>query len=174
MTATTSKAAWLERIEQERQSWEQLLAEVGEERMQEPGVAGDWSFKDVVAHLNGWRILTLARLEAAQHGRDPVPPPWPAHLDEDDDGDLDAINDWIYQTNRERSLQDVLSEYGQSFDQMRAAVAAISEEDLTEPGRFPWLGGHALWEVLDGTFGHLHEEHEPNIREWLKRRGGPA
>jgi hypothetical protein len=168
MTATTSKAAWLERIEQERQLWERLLAEVGEGRMLEPGVTGDWTFKDVVAHLNGWRALTLARLEAAQHGRAPEPPPWPAHLDEDVESDVDEINDWIYQASQDRSLQDVLAEYSQSFGRMRAAAAAIAEGDLTDPGRYPWMGGHPLAAVLDGTFGHLHEEHEPLIRAWLE------
>jgi hypothetical protein len=169
MTATTSKAAWLERIETERGLWERLLAEVGEGRMSEPGAMGDWTFKDVVAHLNGWRVLTLARLEAAQHGRDPEPPPWPAHLDEDDEGDLDQINNWIYRAGQDRPLQEVLAEYSQSFERMRAAVAAIGEGDLMDPGRYAWLSGHPLAAVLDGTFGHFHEEHEPGLREWLRR-----
>lgn len=169
MTATTGRAAWLERIEQERRIWEELLAEVGAERMAEPGATGDWSFKDVVAHLNGWRVLTLARLEAAAEGREPEPPPWPAHLDEDDEGDLDQINDWIYRASQGRSLQEVLAEYSQSFERMAAAVGALSDQELTEPGRYPWLGGHPLEAVLDGTFGHLHEEHEPGLREWLRR-----
>jgi hypothetical protein len=169
MTATTSKAAWLERIEQERQIWERLLAEVGEGRMLEPGVMGAWTFKDVVAHLNGWRVLTLARLEAAQHRREPEPPPWPAHLDEDVESDVDEINNWIYRASQGRSLQDVLAEYSQSFERMRAAVAAIAEGDLMDPSRYPWMGGYPMAAVLDGTFGHFHEEHEPKLREWLRR-----
>jgi hypothetical protein len=169
MTATTSKAAWLERIEQERQIWERLLAEVGEARITEPGAAGDWSFKDVVAHLNGWRVLTLARLEAARDGREPERPPWPAHLDADDEGDVDEINGWIYRASQDRSLQDVLAEYSQSFNRMAAAVGGLSDQELTEPGRYPWLGGHPLEAVLDGTFGHFHEEHEPGLRAWLRR-----
>ena len=31
----------------ERAQWEGLLAQVGEARMAEPGVAGDWSVKDM-------------------------------------------------------------------------------------------------------------------------------
>jgi hypothetical protein len=174
MSATTRKAALLEQIEQERQIWEQLLAEVGEGRMLEPGVTADWTFKDVVAHLNGWRVLTLARLEAARHGRAPEPPPWPAHLDEDVEADVDQINDWIYRASQDRPLQDVLAEYSQSFERMRAAVAAIPERDLMDPGRYPWLGGYPLAAVLEGTFGHLHEEHEPALKAWLGRIGGAA
>ena len=61
----TSKQEWLDRIERGRAAWEELVAQAGEAAMDEPGAMGDWSFKDVAAHLNGWRELTVARLEAA-------------------------------------------------------------------------------------------------------------
>lgn len=44
-----SKAALLDEIERERLIWEQLLEAVGKERMEQPGAAGAWSFKDVGA-----------------------------------------------------------------------------------------------------------------------------
>ena len=56
MTETPSKRALLEQIERERAFWEGLVAEVGEARMLQPGATGEWTFKDVVAHLNGWRV----------------------------------------------------------------------------------------------------------------------
>ena len=54
-TTTTTKGDLLEAIEREREAWEALLAEVGEDRMLEAGPMGEWTFKDLVAHLNGWR-----------------------------------------------------------------------------------------------------------------------
>jgi hypothetical protein len=169
MTQVPNKSALLEQIERERIFWEQLQAEIGEQRMLVPGATGEWTFKDVVAHLNGWRSKTLARLDAAQHGHAPAAPPWPAQLDEDDD--VDQINDWIYQANRERPLQAVLAEYSQSFQRMRDAVTALSERDLTEVGRYPWLKDYALANVVTDSFGHLHEEHEPVLRAWLDKLG---
>ena len=165
MIKTPNKSALLEQIEREQAFWEQLLAEIGEERMLEPGATDDWTFKDVVAHLNGWRRITLARLDAAQHDHAPAAPPWPADLDEEDD--LHEINEWIYQSNREHSLQAVLDEYSNSFQHMRAAVTALSDQALTERDRYPWLKGYALGDVITSTFGHLHEEHEPMLRAWL-------
>jgi hypothetical protein len=165
MTETPNKRSLLEQIDRERAFWEQLLVEIGEKRMLEPGATGDWTFKDVVAHLNGWRGITLARLDAAQHGHAPAAPPWPADLDEDDD--VDEINEWINQSNRDRSLQAVLDEYSDSFQHMRAAVTALSDRELTERGHYPWLEGYALGDVITSTFGHLHEEHEPALRAWL-------
>ena len=168
MIQTPNKSALLEQIERERGFWEQLLAEVGEERMLEPGATGVWTFKDVVAHLNGWRSVSLARLDAALRGHAPAAAPWPAVLDEDDD--VNEINAWIQQANRDRSLRAVLDEYGDSFQHMRDAVTVLSERNLYEPGRYPWLEGAALADILTASFGHLHEEHEPALRAWLDRR----
>lgn len=167
MTETPNKSALLEQIEREQSFWKQLLAEIGEARMLEPGATGDWTFKDVVAHLNGWRSITLARLDAAQHGHAPAAPPWSADLDEDED--VDQINDWIKRENRDHSLQAVLKEYSDSFQRMRAAVTARSDRELTKLDHYPWLEGYALADVITRSFGHLHEEHEPVLRAWLNQ-----
>jgi len=169
MTSSITKAALLERIERERRLWDDLVAEIGENRMLQPGATGDWSFKDVVAHLNGWRIATLARLAAARDHSDPAAPPWPADLDEDDEGDVDKINDWIYRANRDRLLGAVLGEYHQSFQRMYDSTAALTDQDLNEVDRYSWLAGYRLADVITASFGHFHEEHEPVLREWLAR-----
>jgi len=163
------KAALLARIEAERGGWEALLAEVGEGRMERPGAAGDWTFKDVIGHLNGWRVRTLARLEAAQTGTEPVPPPWPGAYDDETDEGVEAINRWFYDLNAARSSADVVTESREQLRQLREAVEALPEADLFDPGRYVWMGGEPLAAVIEGSFGHLHEEHEPAIRAWLAR-----
>ena len=97
--------------------------------------------------------------------RAPAAPPWPAYLSAEDD--TEAINDWIYQANLEQPLEEVLATYSQSFQQMRDAVTALTERNLTERGRYDWLGGEPLEAVIMASFGHLHEEHEPALRAWL-------
>jgi hypothetical protein len=164
MSHVPSKSELLDLIDREETFWNQFVAEIGQERMLEPGATDQWSFKDVVAHLNGWRARTLIRLDAARHDRRPAPPPWSAHVGEDDTQD---INDWIYKTSRNQPLQEVLDTYTQSFQHMRDAVAALSDQDLTERGRYNWLEGEPLAAVITASFEHLHEEHEPLLRAWL-------
>src|SRR3954452_6011288 len=96
------KQELLERIEREADLWEVFLSEVGEERMEQPGAAGEWSFKDVVAHLSAWRANTLARLRAARQDQTPSSQFWPAGWDEENDKDLEKINEWIYKENCDR------------------------------------------------------------------------
>lgn len=159
-----SKGEALAAIERERADWEALLAEVGEARMLEPGAMGDWTFKDLVAHITGWRARSLRRLEAAANGQPEPKPPWPASLGSDDE-----INDWIYEQNRERLLGEVVSESRESFARLAEIVQMLPDEALSDPGYFPWLEAQALGPaIVDGTFfGHWREEHEPDIRRWL-------
>jgi hypothetical protein len=152
----------LQQIRDEREAWNALLAEVGEDRMEEPGPMGDWNFKDLVAHLTAWRERTLARLAAGPDG-DVPPPAWPASLTTDDE-----INDWIHEQHRDRPLGDVLADADQSYERLAHLIETMPEEDLTTPGRFEWMEDTPLVEA--DFFGHLHEEHEPSIRAWLQSR----
>jgi uncharacterized protein (TIGR03083 family) len=151
----------LEQIRAERAQWQDLVTEIGPERMGRPGPMGDWTFKDLAAHLTGWRARTIARIKAGP-GREPASA-WPAHLTEDNE-----INQWIYERSRAQSLDEVLSDADQSFEDLAEAISALSDEDLTVPGRFAWTDDRALVDVP--FFGHFHEGHEPSLRAWMEAR----
>lgn len=170
-TETIDRAAVLARIEQERAWWSELLDEIGEERMELPGAAGDWTFKDVVAHLSAWRRRTIVVLEALRTGEEPPPNEWPSEFDtiEDEDEATEKINRWFYERDRVRSLDDILAEARGQYVAIRDIFAALPDEDLDDPARNPWESGKSLADsVMSGElFGHLHEEHEAAIRVWL-------
>src|SRR5207247_5872271 len=88
---TMRRADLLAQLRSENEDWEGLLAAIGEDRMDEPGVAGAWTIKDIVAHLAAWRRRTVGRLEAVAHGRPEPEHEWPADLHEDDE-----INAWFH------------------------------------------------------------------------------
>ena len=53
-------------LQEEYGQWEALLDQIGPARMDQPGVNGDWSMKDIAAHLTGWNRWLVARFQAAQ------------------------------------------------------------------------------------------------------------
>jgi hypothetical protein len=164
-TATAvSKGDVLAAIEREREAWEALLADVGEDRMIEPGPMGEWTFKDLIAHLNGWRARSLQRLEAAATGRPEPAPSWPADLKTDDE-----INTWIQEANAGWLLGEVIEESRESLARLTEIVRMLPDDALNDPARFPWLEGDALGPVIvnGAFFDHLHDEHEPDVRRWL-------
>lgn len=155
-----TKDEFVAAIRADRPTWRSLVAEVGSDRMNEPGPMGDWTFGDLAGHLAGWRNRRIAQLEAIARGEAEPPSPWPAELEDDDD-----INDWIREHDRGRSATDLVADYDSCFERFAAAIEALPEPMLSDPNAFSWTGGTALLES-DPT-SHLHEEHLPDVRAWL-------
>jgi hypothetical protein len=159
----TTKAKLLNKFDEEVQAWEALLAQIGEDRMDTIGVIEEWSVKDVVAHLTGWRKRTVARLQAAKRGEAEPPNLWPVDLETDD-----AINAWIYENNRNRPLSDILAESRQVFQNLRGAIEAFSEAELTDPKGIKGFEEQPI--QAENFFGHIHEEHEADLRKWAEQK----
>lgn len=170
---TPTKEDLLAAIAIERRFWDALVAMVEQAGLMDRSGTnnGPWTFKDMAAHLNAWRGITVARLEAASRGKEPPAPPWPAGMEESTD--TDAINAWFATRAEDRPATAMLAESAAQFDAMGAAVAAMPADDLLTPGRFAWLGDLPIAPaVLGYSFVHLHTDHEPDIRAWLRRETG--
>jgi len=154
-----TKADLVAAIRADRQTWRDLVAEVGPDRLTEPGPMGEWSFADMAGHLVGWRDRTIGRLEAAARGEPDPPPPWPSELDDDD-----LINDWIHSQHSDRSPEQLVEDYDASFERLARAIESLPDGTLTDPAAFPWVGEPLV--SVDFT-EHLHEEHIPSVRAWL-------
>jgi hypothetical protein len=163
-----SKATFLETLQSEREQWEGLLAQPDEAQMVEPGVAGDWSVKDIIAHVTAYERGLVKWLEAASRGE-------LLELPDLDHPDVDHRNAVIFAANRNRPLQDVLLESSHVFQQLAGLVQAVGEEELIDPQRTEWFvrprwgESRALWKcIADDAYNHYHQ-HIPDIRAWLKR-----
>jgi hypothetical protein len=161
----TTKAQLISDLHAENRQWEALLDEISPARMDRPIAPGQWSVRDIVAHIAGWRRRTVARLRAAARGEPEPPPEWPTHLGSDDE-----INDWLHAASRDQPVSAVLADSRQLFHDLVAAVEALPEEGLLEPGRFAWMGGEPL--SARALFGHFHDEHEADMRRWLDAAQG--
>jgi hypothetical protein len=162
MTTPELKAA-ADRVRADRSVWRDLVAEVGRDRMDEPGPMGEWTFKDLTAHLAAWRDMRIPMIEAVGRGEPVPPPPWPADMTDDDE-----INAWFQARDERRSLDDVLDDYDSSFERLAAAIEALPPALAHDPNALPWAPGYVVVET-DFT-EHLHEEHLPSIRAWLDSR----
>jgi hypothetical protein len=160
MAAPMSKQQLIAEIQQEHAQWQALLSEIGLERMELPGVTGDWTMKDSIAHLTTWWRREIALVEAVLRGERPPDHPPQAHVQ--------IINQWVYLTNRDRPLQDVMRDAEDACRHMETTLHRVPEDLLFDPTRLAWLDGRALGpSILDNFVKHLHEEHEPMIRAWL-------
>jgi hypothetical protein len=176
--SATKKQAVLDRIAKERSTWDALVAEVDPAWAVEPNAMEEWSFKDVVAHLAGWRQLFVDELVAAVQGT-PVPPQiWPFAFDWSEEGkpegdaNVRAINVWLTEQSRDRTYDQVLAHTSLQWTMMQAAIDLMPDELVERSDVIASLGGHSLAEALLGpnAFSHFHVEHEPEIRAWLARQ----
>ena len=158
-----NKSELLHWLQEEYQQWQALLDQIGPARMDQSGVNGDWSIKDIVAHMTDWQPRQIARIQAAQRGEPEPPPPWPAHLQTDDE-----VNAWIYEANRGRSVSEVLEEAHQVFQQLLAVIAGLPNDIVIEPAyHIMRLNGQRF--STSEFFDHFHDDHEADIRAWLAR-----
>jgi uncharacterized damage-inducible protein DinB len=174
MNDAMTKERLLTTLANERARWESLLGEVGEARMMEPGVAGFWSMKDLLAHLTAYQRTWGARIRGEVTGVPPTPRDlYDVELLPEGVGTwtLDEQNEAIRAQYDPLPLPVVLAKWRETSDLLAAGVTDLSEADLTTPGRFVWAGDRPLAEAMAGdTYGHA-QLHAADVRAWLDRAG---
>lgn len=79
---------------------------------------------------------------------------------------MDAVNARWYDENRNRPLDRILDDFQNVYKQCLLRIEAFLDKDLTDPQRYTWQKGRALWEwIAEDTFRH-EAEHEAQIRAW--------
>jgi hypothetical protein len=146
----------------ERARWNALLDQVGLDRMDVPGVEGEWSVKQLVAHLTWYE---QAVVEAAQQ----VLSGGTFTRRRPEGVGLDEMNAQIAAESRLRPASDVLAEADAEFDQLITLIAACPQALLNDPQVLglpddmpPWM------RVANNSYAH-YREHEPALRDWLAR-----
>jgi len=163
MEEQMSKEKLIGEIQIERQNLEATLKKMTAHQMITPGVMEDWTVKDLLAHISVWEQRMVRWLE--QTVREEVPEMLPPGMTWDD---LDQWNEQTFQKHRLRDLDEVLADFELTYRQALSAVQEISEEDLIDPGRFPWREGRPLWIMVAANTSWHYKEHEETLTTWLE------
>jgi hypothetical protein len=126
-----------------------------QEQMTRPGVAGDWSVKDVLSHVTSWEEIALPDLARLARGDKAVL----ASIDLYS-ANYDPMNAVIMSMRRNLPLDQVLRELHIFHADFVAGVARLPDSVIQE-GQFGWL-------FVKITAEHDHE-HAGHISEWRKR-----
>ena len=150
--------------------WEELLASLSEEQITIPRFDLGWSIKDVVAHLWAWQQISIARMEAGLHDREPNFPKWIVESIENWEEDSDRVNALTFETQHYKSWSEIHQNWRNGFLQLLEAGNRIPEPNLLATGLFPWLGGYSLALILIASYDH-HQEHFDKLTLWLRQQG---
>jgi uncharacterized protein (TIGR03083 family) len=143
---------------QAREEWDRLIRGVSREEMQRPGFCGDWSLKDILAHIAWYEREMVDMLSARVFAGSDY---WDLPTDE--------RNAVIFQENRDRGLDEVLEESRAVFGELLSQLELLTDEDLNDPAQFPGMPLEwAPWQILASNTYEHYTDHARQAKEWLK------
>ena len=156
-----SKAEVLSGIQSEYDLLEEILAGLSESQMVQPGVEGDWSVKDIIAHIATWQKRMVGWVIEARQGKTPPM--------EEGEAQIHQWNQQDYLANRDRALADILAEFRRWHQEAVTLTKAIPEEELCDLHRYAWLNGKPLWAMIVGDTGNHYRDHRQAIAHWQEQ-----
>jgi hypothetical protein len=150
-----NKTQLLGRLDAAWVAFQQSYESLTEREMLEPGVAGAWSVRDIIAHVTWWEEEALTHLPGILQGR--KAPRYSTTY-----GGIDAFNAQMAERRKHLSLVEVIREQDLTHRRLIALIEAAPDDQIT--GETKWR--HRL--RLD-TYGH-YPKHAAAIRRWRERR----
>jgi hypothetical protein len=132
------------------------IAGLDEATMASLPVVGNWTIKEVLAHIAGWAVWDLAAIRQVQAGEQPDF----AALQ-----DVTSFNARHVEERRNWTVTEILDEMDATRTALEELLMAIPEEDIFRVGQF--RGPH--WENLAGWLRvarEHEEEHAVQLRAW--------
>jgi hypothetical protein len=147
------KQQLLKRLEKAWAAIKESYAGLSDSQLMEPDVMGNWSVKDILAHVTTWEEEALKYLPLIITGGRP-----PRYIQY---GGIDAFNAQMTEQKRRLTLSDALKQLDETHGRLIDYIRSVPEEYFTRETRFR----HRL--RLD-TYGH-YPMHAKAIREWRER-----
>ena len=124
-------------------------------QLAEPGAAGDWSVKDIIAHVTWWEEEALRHLPLIIAGD--RPPRYSVTY-----GGINAFNAMMAERKRHVSLSDVLTQLDDTHRRLVDFIRSVPEDQFTRETRF-------RRRLRLDTYSH-YPFHTKSILEWRERR----
>ena len=159
------KSEILTALDETREKFLDSIDGLTDEQLQEPGITGEWSVKDLMAHMARWEAELVKLLWQARGGQRPTT----FHFTQTSVDDTNAR--WSREFNS-LSLEQVLDDFHGVRTQTLRRVEALNDKDLTDPHAFPWAKGFPLWKWIASDSYEHEAEHTAQIREWLSSQAG--
>ncbi len=128
-----SKTELLESTREERGILEKKIAGMTSEELLYPGSIGEWSVKDILQHLVDWEQRWISWYMAGKRGEN-VETPAPGY----NWRQMGLLNEIYRQKQKDRPLDNVLTDFHNSYKQIMDMIKQIPEVEMLTPGIYPW------------------------------------
>jgi uncharacterized protein (TIGR03083 family) len=144
----------LKRLDGAWAAFEESYAGLSDAQLTEPGVTGDWSVKDILAHVTTWEEEALKHLPLIIAGG--RPPKYATY------GGIDAFNDRMTEQKRALSLSDVRRQLDEVHGRLIDFIQSAPGDQFGRETR-------ARRRLRLDTYSH-YPIHAGAIREWRQQR----
>ncbi len=149
----------LKQLDKKWTGFTESYAGLSDSQMTESGVTGNWSVKDIIAHVTWWEEEALKHLPLINKGG--RPPRYSAEY-----GGIDAFNALMTEKKRGLSLSDVLWQRDETHRRLVAYIQSAPEEQFTRDTRF-------RRRLRLDTYNH-YPRHAKAILAWREQSGVPT
>jgi hypothetical protein len=148
------KPILLDEIRTSHALWASTADGFSDEALLEP-VMGEWTRKDLVAHVEYWERHSADVIEALRGGRD--------LYDGRPQPSTDEQNERAWLDSREVPAAEVRQRERDAWERLLRVLEDAEEHELFDPGRYPAMEGQALAEMVrEDTTAH-YAEHLPHL-----------
>lgn len=180
METPKSKTELLEVMETGRKEWLDLLARVDKKSMEEPGVEGDWSVKDILAHILGYEQYAAALLMDQKSGTTQetqmldayfqtqlalfrrTHPEFPEQLSQVKG---DEVNKVFVAACRYKDIDEVRQMEQAAYNNLVEQINAFDDDALRAPFT---TNGKSLLDIIPNQVHSHYRLHMPAIQNWLE------
>jgi hypothetical protein len=164
MPRPVNKTELLDESKKEYEALEKFLSNLTPDQMTQTHALGEWSVKDVLAHLYEWQQMFFRWYEAGLRGEMPAIPAEGYKWNQ-----LPALNQAIYERYQDYPLADILNNLQASHQKTIALIESLSEDALFAKGLYPWMNDNRLASYLTANTGSHYRWARTEMRKHVMR-----
>ncbi len=131
-----------------------------------PGACGEWSVKDLLAHLHAWHQMALRWEEEGSRGEKPAIP-----ADGFTFAETPALNQAIYERHRNDAWGEVVLGLKRTHEALLTDIGSYGDEDLFTKKRFPWTRSTSVGAYMVSATSSHYAWASKLIRTYVKSLG---
>ncbi|MFZ3070394.1 MAG: DinB family protein [Anaerolineaceae bacterium] len=136
------------------ENFQQSYADLDKEQMTQPGVTGNWSVKDIIAHVTTWEEESLQSLPLILQGQK-------LSKYSDKYGGIDAFNAQMTEAKANLTLNEVLASQYQTHERLITYLQEVDEAHFKSSTRF--------FRRLNMDAYYHYPEHTEAIKAWREK-----
>jgi hypothetical protein len=118
-----------------------FAAGLSETERNNSGTSDHWGLRDILAHIG---VVGLRWAGTLAHAEAPAP-----------EGNPQIVNQAMFVAYRSRPWSDIAGLLERAYPALIEQVQAFSDEEINDPGHFPWMDGTPVWRQTAGL-GFVH------------------